>query len=127
MGLKPRIQSVDWGMKRAMGLLTREQIGQRLRALREERALSIEELAAEAKIPAESLAEFEGGLAAIPSQELVALANLLGIRPNSLLRDDEDAKPLFRVGSDASAGDEALVDAERVIDDFFALEALTRR
>lgn len=109
-----------------MAFLTPEQTGSRIKTLREARGISREELCAGFELSPAAVAEAEAGRSVLATQDLVSVAAALGVRPHSLLRDDEDRAPLFRTGSDPGSGQEAMARAEGLIDEFFALEALAR-
>lgn len=111
-----------------MPLLTPEETAERIRMLREERGWEALDLAGRAGVEAAALTAFERGEASLPSQILIRVAAALGVSPDQFLRsEDVSTAPLFRRSESDDSGAEATERADRLIDDFFALEALTRR
>ena len=111
-----------------MPLLEQNEIAARIRELRERRNWNTADLARHAEVDPKWLTSFEKNEMTVPSQVLVRVAEALGLRAEELLQgEDVSTAALFRRSADDDAGVEATAQADRLIDGFFALEALTRR
>ncbi len=106
--------------------LTHKEIGCRVGELRRERDLPQRRLAELIGIDPSALSRVESGERTLAVHELVAIADVLGVPADRLLREDGDPMPLYRNDGGEAEAREALGAFERVIDDFFALEAVAR-
>lgn len=110
----------------AMGYLTQEQVGQRIGEVRQQRGVSQRRLAAALDIDPSALSRIESGERGLAVSELVAAAEFLGIAPDTLLRDEVEATPLFRNDGGSEQADAAEAEFSSVIDEFFTFEAALR-
>ncbi len=110
-----------------MTYLTQEQVGRRIAELRTEREVSQRRLAAALDLDPSAMSRIETGERGLAVRELVAAAEFLGVGADTLLRDEVDAKPLFRNDGDVSQAEAALAEFVAVMDDFFTFEAALGR
>ena len=101
-----------------------EKIGQRIEALRGD--LSQRELAEAVGMDPTALNKAIAGKRRLNLNEIVSIANLLGVEPESLITAEG---PVFamRAGNDDAAIDSAVEDCSRVIEDFLTFESLVGR
>jgi transcriptional regulator with XRE-family HTH domain len=86
-------------------MLNAAQLGKHLRAARERRGLSQEEVAGSLKLPRTAVTNIESGLREVSTLELTRLAHLYRISPASLLNtslDDDATVVLMRAFEEAS-------------------------
>lgn len=107
--------------------LTREEQAERLVALRSERRLSIDELAVASGLDRDEVARLEAGERGYTVADLTALSDALGVPVDSLLHADTVVTPLFRNEGGDEAGSRAVTEFGAIVEDFFTLEAATRR
>mgnify|MGYP002577641217 CR=1 FL=1 len=69
---------------------TRKNVGQRVRALREESNLTQEQLAEKIGVSIETISSIERGIKMPRLQNFVAIANQLGVSADELLQDELD-------------------------------------
>ena len=105
-----------------MGFRTAEGIGRRIAQLREDAGISQRRLAAAIGLDPSALSRVENGARGLAVGELTAIADHLGVDLESILRDDEEAV-MLRGEADEESVQSAIVLFDRVIADFFALEA----
>jgi transcriptional regulator with XRE-family HTH domain len=99
-----------------------ESIGMRVRALREERGYSQEQLAEVLGLNKSAISRVESGQRGLAVQELAAVAPFLGVSVDEVMfGKPEDTLVLLRGEGDVG---EAAAYAERVINDFEYLSAL---
>ncbi len=90
--------------------------------------MTIENLSRRSGVPAGDIRDLEGELADVPMQTIAALADALETSPGELIRGEAaTTAPLFRASGAGDVSDASIAIADRVIDDFFAFEALARR
>jgi transcriptional regulator with XRE-family HTH domain len=70
--------------------------GQRLRAAREKRGFSIEEVAAQTGVPADALAQLEAGETFLPLGQLIKLSKALSLKMSDVISTGEEAFTIVR-------------------------------
>lgn len=109
-----------------MSYLRQEQVGQRIADLRAERGVSQRRLADVLGLDPSALSRIESGERGLAVDELVSVAEFLGVETDALLRDEVDAVPLFRNEGGPEQGHAAVTEFTSIIDEFFTFEAAAR-
>jgi transcriptional regulator with XRE-family HTH domain len=84
-------------------MLARDSVGQRVRALRQERGLTQDDLAGRLELGKSAVSRIESGERGLAASELAVLAGLLGISADWLLFGEEAEEVLLRAEGDAAA------------------------
>jgi transcriptional regulator with XRE-family HTH domain len=110
----------------ASRVLSREGVAARIAELRRERGVSQRRLAEAIDLDPSAMSRIEAGDRGLAVDELVGIADFLGVTTDDLLRQTVETAPLFRNEGGADEGSQALREFESIIDDFFAFEVATR-
>lgn len=106
--------------------ISNEELGQRLKELREQSGVTQAELAAALGLGQSAISRLEDGSRALTARELAAASAALGVSLNQLVAPEDPVSPaLLRAGD---SNDEAVKESLRVfndcIDEFRGIEAL---
>jgi transcriptional regulator with XRE-family HTH domain len=104
--------------------LSSEELGPRVRELREAAGLSPEELADGACCTVEVIAGLEMGASTPTVSELLALADALNTTAEDLLLREADPAPLFRNAGGERAADLAQNEMESIMADFLSFRSV---
>lgn len=104
---------------------TRDEVGARIRELRDERGMKQHELAAALGLAPAAMTRIEKAERGLSTGELVGVAEALGVPVDDVLRKEETTYALRANCSDEAAR-ETMDFFHDVIADFFAVEALAR-
>ena len=104
---------------------TKQEIGDRVRELREEREISQQTLADAIGADKSAISRLESGQRSLAVLELTTLSDLLGVSLDEILFLDEQDEALLRAEGDGEQ-EEALRAADALIDGFLTIGALVR-
>ena len=104
--------------------LTPEEIGARVRELREARDMAQKDLASATGMDAAALSRVETGQRGLAIAELVSVAQALEIDPDEILLREAEPTPLFRNEGGEQAAAEAVGRMQSIMDDFLSFKAV---
>jgi transcriptional regulator with XRE-family HTH domain len=104
---------------------TQAEVGERIRTLRSDAALSQRELGEVLGVDQTAVSRIESGDRALTGRELMLAADYFGVPSASIIQAEEDALTLLRAG-DAEQDDvkRSLDEFRSCIEDYFGVEAL---
>lgn len=106
--------------------LDNDQIGPRLRELREAAELSADDLAVGARTTAEAIDALERGERSPVISELIALSEALGVSTDDVLLREPDPAPLFRNSGGEQAAELAQREMDSIMIDLLSLRTVLK-
>ncbi|HVA19353.1 MAG TPA: helix-turn-helix transcriptional regulator [Solirubrobacteraceae bacterium] len=104
--------------------VSRSQIGERIRELREERSITQERLASVLGLTKSSVSRIESGERGLAAVELAALADDLGVTADYLLFGEREGEFMLRADGETAGVEDAQRFAREIAQDIEFVEAL---